>query len=244
MVLIGGMVLYGVSTGTPSGTATSTTQTTNTNTTVVLNPSAPSVITNTLVVASNSTAVFTGRVTPNGAQTSYWYEYGRTNTLGTRSGTQAVGSGYVGITTPAIISGLSANTVYYYRLTAQNSYGMISGQTLSFTTNTNPPVQGIGPTTRTNAASLVARTSATLNGQITPNSSETSYWFEYGETVEFGNTSTFQSAGIGTVTKGLPRNIGLSMAKPPTWAIPRRLCPWEMALPNYQQSHLLPVSTP
>ena len=192
-----------------SGTVTDTTTTTNTTTST-----APAVTTSTLVGVSNSTAVVTGNVIPNGAQTSYWYDYGRTTALGSRVGTQTVGSGYLSIATPAVISGVVANTVYYYRLSAQNINGTAVGQTYSFTTNNNPPIQGIGPTTRTDAASLVTRTSVKLNGQITPNSSETTYWFEWGETNELGNTTVPQSVGGGIATKTV--SATLSTLKPLT----------------------------
>lgn len=223
LVLIGGLVFYGVNntnslpgndtttsavSSDSSGTVTDTTTTTTTTSTI------PTVTTNTLVVASNSTAVVTGNVNPNGAQTSYWYDYGRTNTLGSRISTQTVGSGYLSIATPAVISGLLANTVYYYRISAQNINGTTVGQVYSFTTNNNPPVQGIGPKTRTDAASAITNTSVKLNGQITPNSFETSYWFEWGETNELGNTTALQSAGSGTATKSV--SATLSTLKPLT----------------------------
>lgn len=232
LIVVGVVVLGSVALvvyGTPGNSVTTTTATTTpstsssnepetftttTTTTTTTTATMPTATTGTLVVASNSTAVVTGRVTPNGAQTSYWYDYGRTNALGARASTQPVGSGYVSIPTPAIISALSANTLYYYRLSAQNINGTAIGQVYSFTTNSNPPLQGIGPTTRTDAASAVTRTTVNLNGQITPNSSDTTYWFEYGETNELGNTTAFQSAGNGTITKAV--STALSGLKPLT----------------------------
>ncbi|MCX7615921.1 MAG: fibronectin type III domain-containing protein, partial [Patescibacteria group bacterium] len=38
---------------------------------------------------------------------------------------------------------------------------------------------------------------ATLNGQVNPNNTATSYWFEYGTTTNLGNTTASQSAGSG-----------------------------------------------
>ena len=52
------------------------------------------------VFTSNATALVTGKVTPEGAQTSYWYDYGTSEALGTRSTLQAVGSGWVQIPLP------------------------------------------------------------------------------------------------------------------------------------------------
>ncbi|MDP2649992.1 MAG: hypothetical protein Q8P16_00310, partial [bacterium] len=107
----------------------------------VVQASAPLVVTDISTVVSNSTAVVSGRVTPNGAQTSYWYEYGKTTTFGSRTASQLIGSGFTAIPAPSYITGLSANTLYYYRLVAQNSLGMVAGTMYSFTTNSNPPPQ-------------------------------------------------------------------------------------------------------
>lgn len=216
LVVVGGLIAYGMSNSPAvSNVETPTPQTTNTvPSETVVNPSVPTVTTSTLVVVSNSVAVVTGRVTPNGAQTTYWYEYGMTSALGTRVANQGVGGGYQSISAPAIVNGLSANTTYYYRLVAQNTFGTVVGKSYSFMTNSNPPLQGIGPTTRTDAASAITRTTSTLNGQITPNNAEASYWFEYGETTELGNTTAIQSGGNGTVTKSV--SVTLSNLKPLT----------------------------
>jgi phosphodiesterase/alkaline phosphatase D-like protein len=140
----------------------------------------------------------TGKVVPNGSQSTYWYEYGRTSSLGTRTPSQFLGSGFVSISAPAFITGLSANTSYSYRLVAQNAFGIIQGATLGFTTNNNPPPTGSAPSTHTDAATSILRTSATLAGHLTPNGSDTSYWFEYGLSNTLGNTTALSSAGAGT----------------------------------------------
>lgn len=174
----------------------------------------PTVIGDANTAASNSTAVVSGKVTPNGLQTSYWYEYGKTNALGTKTGSQAIGSGFIQISAPAYITGLSANTTYFFRLVAQNAFGAVSGATYSFATNNNPPKQGNAPTTRTNAATGISRMSVNLNGEANPNGSQTSYWFEYGESADLGNTTAFQSAGSGNVSVGT--SVSLSNLKPLT----------------------------
>jgi len=161
---------------------------------------APLVATQSNATPSNSTVVLSGTVTPNGAQTSYWFEYGRLNVSEARTVSQAVGSGFIQINAPAYVTGLSANTTYSFRLVAQNAFGIVSGATYSFATNSNPPPQGTIPTTRTSAATDIARTGANLNGSVDPNGAQTSYWFEYGESADLGDASSFQSAGTGTAS--------------------------------------------
>lgn len=205
IIIVGAGVWFFASGWTGSGTATTITPTTNVvitpaDTTPAATASAPTVTTGTLVVASNSSAVMTGKVVPNGAQSAYWYEYGKTSSLGTRTPSQALGSGFASISAPTFITGLSANTNYSYRLVAQNSFGTVQGIILGFTTNNNPPPTGSAPLSRTDAATSILRTGATLAGHLTPNGSDTSYWFEYGPTTNLGTITAFNSAGAGTTS--------------------------------------------
>ncbi len=179
------------------------------------NSAVPIVITDGVnTFTSNATALVTGKVVPRGAPTSYWYDYGTTEALGTRTAQQAIGSGWVQIPAPAYITGLSANTSYFFRLSAQNALGTVTGATCRFTTNTTPPPQGAAPTVETNDASDVQRTSATVNGHVNPNGFATSYWFEYGENTNFGSATALQGAGSGTAL--LPASTQFSGLKPLT----------------------------
>jgi len=172
-----------------------TTNTTNTNTT---QSGLPIVQTDSTTAPYISTVVVKGTVNPNGAVTNYWYEYGQTIALGTQSNNYLVGSGYTAIYTPAYITGLKSNTNYYFRLNAKNVYGTVNGATHSFKTNTTPAPTGAEPVINTNGATGIERTSATLNGKINPKGAETTFWFEYGLTTEFGSVTAFQSASNGS----------------------------------------------
>src|SRR3989344_6380700 len=204
LVLLGGGWMFlttinavpgGTATTTPSGTDTQ--GFTPTPTPDTGSAAAPSVVTDRNVSPSNSTAVVTGKVTPNGAPTAYWYEYGVSATLGERTSSQSVGSGWSAIPSPGYITGLRANTLYYFRLSAQNAYGTVNGAMYSFNTNDDPPPPGLPPTASTNAATDVTRVSATLNARVNPRGSQTTYWFEYGGSTELGQVAAFQSGGSG-----------------------------------------------
>ncbi len=164
-------------------------------------PAKPLVVSGTNFTPSNSTAIVTGVVTPNGALTSYWFEYGDTTSMTKATSKQTVGSGFIAINTPAYITGLKANTVYYFRLVAQNSFGVSNGAMLSFKTNSNPPPTAVAPTSVTKNASSIARSTVNLNGAVDPNNTETVYWFEYGDSTSFGRVTSFHSAGNGDVSK-------------------------------------------
>jgi hypothetical protein len=167
---------------------------------------APTVSTNYNASPTDTTAIVTGSVVPNGAFTNYWYEYGPTANLGSKTANQSVGSGFAAIAAPGYITGLVKDTTYYFRLVAESQYGRFAGASYSFqTTHGNlPPVGGV-PTAQTLAASSLTRTSANLNGNVTPNKVATTYWFEFGTTANLGNTSAL----VGVSDTGTEASISM-----------------------------------
>jgi len=161
--------------------------------------SAPTALTNPASNISQNSATLNGQVNPNGLATSYWFEYGTSQSLGNTSSMQSVGSGTSFVNVAASASSLSSNKTYYFRVVAQNSQGTTQGSTLSFTTNdSGGGGSGSAPYANTNAATNISQNSATLNGQVNPNGSQTSYWFEYGTSQSLGNSTAFQSVGSGS----------------------------------------------
>lgn len=209
LVVLGGVFLYTQGSLSPTATSTPTGATVGGDDAVpqTRTPGAPVATTNSSVNPTGTTAVVVGGVVPNGALTTYWYEYGASANLGISSANQNIGSGYANLAAPAYITGLAKDTTYYFRLVAQNSVGKSTGATYTFRTDASspPPVGGV-PTGKTLAASGVTRTTANLNGEVTPNKVSTQYWFEYGDSANLGNVSTLQSVGSGSakVSVSLP----------------------------------------
>lgn len=177
-------------------------------------PGVPSVTTKAPTYRSQSTAVLDGSINPNGVQTSYWYEYGLTNALGSMSPQQLIGGGYLTYPAPALISGLSSNTNYYFRIAGQNQYGKVYGGIETFKTTTTPPIVYVPPKAETKNASNIGQTFSTLNGTTTPNGVMTFYWFEYGISPGLGSTTAVNSAGAGT--SSLPVSASISGLLPNT----------------------------
>lgn len=202
IVLIVGGVLYFV-TGNDDGsyvaTSTPIVQNNNNTNTTQQQATVPTAITSTTVLTSDNTAVVVGTINPKGSFSSYWYEYGVTPNLGDKTENQTVGSGFVSIQAPGYITNLTKNTTYYFKLVAENQYGRVSGNQYTFkTTEGIPAPVGSIPTAKTISASGISRTTATINGEVTPNKASTQYWFEYGKTVELGSTSALSSVGNGS----------------------------------------------
>jgi hypothetical protein len=175
---------------------------------------APVVTTNSNAIPSISTVVVTGQVTPNGAQTMYWYDFGLTSDLGSKTAIQNIGSGWSPIYAPTYITGLKANTTYYFRLRASNRFAGVTGDTYSFTTNNTPAPTANIPLSKTGSATNVSRTTATVGGQVTPRGSLTSYWFEYGTDTDLGNATGLTETGNGTDAVNV--STGLSNLLPAT----------------------------
>jgi phosphodiesterase/alkaline phosphatase D-like protein len=157
--------------------------------------SAPVVQTTGATNISQNYATLNGSVNPNNSQTTYWFEYGTSYSLGYTVGNQSIGSGGGNQNVSYYVSGLNNNTVYYYRVVAQNQYGTIQGQILNFTTSYGGGGGGQAPIATTNYVGNQNQNSATLNGSVNPNGSQTNYWFEYGQNSFLGQTTGFQNLG-------------------------------------------------
>ena len=159
--------------------------------------SAPTAQTNAATGVTQNSATLNGSVNPNGAQTYYSFEYGTSQSLGNSTSLLSAGGGTNSQNVTASVSGLVANTTYYFRVDAQNTYGSVQGSILSFTTNSGGTT-GNAPAVITQSASGVSDTSATVSGTVDPKGDQTTYWFEYGTTQSLGSLTTYLSAGNGS----------------------------------------------
>ena len=170
--------------------------------------SPPTVTTTAASAITRTSATLNGSVNPNGQATTAYFEWGTSSTLSTFDTTtsQSIGSGTSAVSVTANLTGLNANTTYYYRAVGQNSGGTQNGSIVSFTTSALPTVT-------TSAGSNIGSTSATLNGSVNPNGSTATAWFEWGTS---GILSTYtstasQSIGSGTSAVSVTANLtGLS----------------------------------
>jgi len=154
----------------------------------------------------------TGIVNPDGALATYQFEYSTSAAgLGNPAGetlVPRVPHKLRAVKAPLKVSvklkGLTPGTVYYYKLVANNRYGVVASPVLQFKTAGTPPLPA--PTDTTDPATLIDRYGATLVGTINPNGGVTTYWFEYGATTNYGYQTRPQTVPAGTapVTVSLP----------------------------------------
>jgi hypothetical protein len=120
----------------------------------------PIVKTGAAASVAQQTVSLTGSVTPNGAATTYFFQYGPTKIYGAQTPTTAVAKrGAVS----APVAGLAPNTTYHYRLVAHNRFGFKLGADRAFKTLRQPLALALGATP--NPVSVNGAT--TLSGQLT-----------------------------------------------------------------------------
>lgn len=174
--------------------------------------SAPFASTNSASILGNTYGTMNGTVNPNGTQTSAWFEWGLTPSLGNSVSSQSIGSGFSQISYQFNLSGLQQNTTYYYRAVASNTYGTSYGNTVSFISssqyqNTYTSYGGSLASVSSGPTFSITNTSTTFGGSVSPNNSFTTVWFEYGTTMGLGSSVGQQSIGSGAVSTSVSYNV-------------------------------------
>jgi hypothetical protein len=157
---------------------------------------APRVV-SVVAQAGSSEATVEGHVLPGAQHAKCELEYGPTEAYGIRVPC-ATDVGGADATASVHVTGLEPGTEYDYRLLIENSSGpSASGEGKgTFTTQIRAPLLSA------ESSSEVGASSALLAGAVAPEGARTRYWFEYGETEAFGQSTPGGEvpAGAGVVT--------------------------------------------
>ena len=123
-------------------------------------PDAPLVVTGAVSSVTGVAATLNGTVNPNGASTTYWFEYGLTTAYGTTvpDPAQSAGSASSAVSVSEVLSALQPDMTYHYRLVAVNGGGTTYGpdetlMTVPGAAAVKPPTARVGGT-----AMLLGRT--------------------------------------------------------------------------------------
>lgn len=158
---------------------------------------APTVATGAATSITTTTANVAGAVNPQGAATSYSFQYGLTTSYGQNTANQSAGAGTANVPANASLTGLSTGSTYHFRVIAMNASGTQVGADGTFTTTGPPPPPSAAPTATTGTPTSTSG-GATLNGSVNPNGVASAYHFEYGPTANYGSQTPPQNAGAGT----------------------------------------------
>lgn len=144
----------------------------------------------------------------NGYSNTTYIEYGTVSgNYTTQLATETLGTGVNVYSKP--VTGLTANTTYYWRVVSDNGNWSANGTEQSFITLPTP-------TTTTSSASLITANSATLNGFITNGNVEGTHYFQYGiATGVYTNTTTSTSNTANSLQQAISASItGLTTSVP------------------------------
>jgi hypothetical protein len=110
---------------------------------VVATAEAPLAATGEAADVTHAAATLNGTVDPNGAATTYYFEYGETESYGTKipaAEDGEAGEGEAPVAVAEVIEGLDPETAYHYRLVAANALGASFGDDETFQTEAAPVV--------------------------------------------------------------------------------------------------------
>jgi len=113
----------------------------------------PSVTTSDASSVSMTSATLNGQVNPNGLDTTAHFEYGTTDSYGSSTATEDVGSGTTATAVTESLTGLAQGTTYHYRCVATNDMGTSNGADKTFTTLTQISIFNESPTYETSFTS-------------------------------------------------------------------------------------------
>jgi hypothetical protein len=159
---------------------------------VAVAASSPAVSTQPAASVTTSSAVLRGTVNPNGAKTSYVFQWGLTTAYGTSSRLRSAGAGTTSAPVSLLLRRLLPGTVYHYRLVALSKAGGAIGRDRSFKTKGNPPpYAATGPTTQVSAST------ATVTAVVNPNHQKTTWYFQYGLSPSYTSQTVAQTLPAG-----------------------------------------------
>src|SRR6185369_16202581 len=139
---------------------------------------------------TSSNAVLNVQVTPNGAGTVVWFNWGLSSNYDHTAITNA-GSGNTPVSLSSALTNLTLDTVYHYAIVASNAMGTVASGDQTFTT------LATAPSVVTLPADGITGTNAVLNGTVNPNGLAAGYYFAYGADTNYGSTTIMGSLPAG-----------------------------------------------
>ena len=110
-----------------------------------------------------TTVTLNGQVNAGGLSTTYYFEYGTTDSYESRTASTSAGSGTTATAVAADLTGLIQGTTYHFRIIATNSKGTVQGTDKTFTTLIQISIFNEKPTYKTSFTAV--STPLTISGR-------------------------------------------------------------------------------
>ncbi len=197
-------------------------------------PLPPTVLTGEATGVTAFSAQVAGVLDGMGAETHYFFNYGLTTSYGSsvpeNAPSNADSAGVVSTATPEAVelTGLTPNTNYHFQLVVFNA-ASCSRFLPGFPINCQPPEDiaygqdgefttlPLAPGATTDPAATVTATDAQLTGRVVPQGATTSYRFEYGTSISYGqNAPASAGAVVGPAVEAEEVTASLDALQPNT----------------------------
>ena len=163
------------------------------------NPLPPTVSTDAPAAVTLNGATLKASVDPNGAATTYHFEYGTSDSYGLATSDKSAGDGDSAVSVEVPVSGLTSDTTYHLRIVATNAAGVSRSTDRAFKTF----AAGRAPGVSSASTRDVRQDSATLRATLDPRGLVTTHYFEWGTSTKYGARTpdqTVDGGGLRTVT--------------------------------------------
>ena len=146
-------------------------------------PAVTDLATEAATAVAKDRATLHGSFSGIGKETTYYFEYGPTTLYGSEMPASPGDAAGEQVLDPVQISDLQGATEYHFRVVAVNEYGTTRGPDMTFVTD--PAVTNLSA----DPATGVTNSAATLHGSFDGDAYDTTYYFEYGATANYGSTA-------------------------------------------------------
>lgn len=165
---------------------------------------SPTVTTGGASSLATTAATVHADVNPNGAATTYAFQYGTSTAYGVQTSSHGAGSGTSAQAVSVRITGLTPGVRYHYRVIASNAGGTSVGSDRSFRTPL-PPAKP--PSVLASAPFAPAATGVAFTALINPGGATTTYRFQYGTSTAYGLETFGKSLAAGVVPQSVSFRI-------------------------------------
>lgn len=164
---------------------------------------------------ADTSAIIAVTINPNGSPTGFYVQWGFTTAYGQTGPVNIVPIPNAVTNVSAWMVGLSPSTTYHYQVVATNSTGTGYSADMTLTTASSPPT-GSPPAVAAGTPWINSATNVTVAGSLNPNGQNTSYFFQWGTTAAYGNSTPLQTLEAGGAIGWFPVSADLTGLIPST----------------------------